>query len=254
MSFPGTFAPTLFASSSIFENELSTFFDGVNDRIEMQDTASLNIANDLTMVCWVKSSGTTDASFMSKYKTSGNHRQYLIGQTAAGGLRVLISRDGGSTNVKDYNSTETINDNNWHMVATTFATNVLKLYIDGVEITPNKVADPVANQMPGGNISAFQMSSIEGVPTLFRYAGFLDECGIWATQVLTSAEILKLYNSGSPINLLVNDGAYVSSGNLEAYYRMGDGDSSTTIFDAKSGSDGTLVSMDETSYVTEVPS
>ena len=248
-----SFPMTLMGGIALLENTLSTSFNGIDDTIVMPDNAALNIDNDLTMVCWVKTTGTQDAAFMSKYKTLGNHRQYLIGQIASGSLRVLISRDGGSANVKEYTSTELINDGNWHMVATTFATNVLKLYIDGVEITPTKVADPVVNQMPGGNISAFQMSSIEGNPSLFEFAGNMDECALWSNSVLTSAEIAVLYNSGTPIDLQVDRGAYTSSNDLAAYWRMGDGDNATTIFDQVASSDGTLVNMDASNYVSDVP-
>ena len=246
-----TFPMTMFSGG--YENLLSTLFNGIDDQVVMPDTPALNIENNLTMVCWVKTTGTQDAAFMSKYKTGGNNRQYLLGQTAAGGLRALISRDGGSANAKDYNSTETINDGNWHMVALTFATNVLKLYIDGSEITPNKPSDVTVNDMPGNNVSALQLSSIEGNPLLFEFAGNMDECAIWDTVVLTSAEITALYNSGVPIKLSQNSGDYTSATNLVGWWRMGDGDNATTILDQKGVSNGTLVNMDASNYVLDVP-
>jgi len=91
-------------------------------------------------------------------------------------------------------------------------------------------------------------------PYLYYYNGKMDEMGMW-DKALTADEVTAIYNSGSPFDLTGNSGNYTSSGDLQAYWRMGDDDSGTgtTITDASgNGHHGTLVNSP--AFSTTVPS
>jgi len=85
------------------------------------------------------------------------------------------------------------------------------------------------------------------------FGGNLDEVGNWSS-VLTAAEVTALYNSGTPIALDSDSGDYASSGNLDGYWRMGDGATYPTIPDDSANSnDGTMTNMVEADIVSDVP-
>ena len=52
---------------------------------------------------------------------------------------------------------------------------------------------------------------------------FFDEYGIW-NSALDADNVAAIYNSGNPINLLVNSGNYDESSALQAYWKFGDGE------------------------------
>ena len=67
---------------------------------------------------------------------------------------------------------------------------------------------------------------------------------IYSAQ-LTSGERTTLYNSGCPAN--------PSTTNLEAYWRMGDGDTFPTITDNQGSNNGTMTNMEAGDITTETP-
>ena len=72
-----------------------------------------------------------------------------------------------------------------------------------------------------------------------NWPGAVDEFATW-DESLSAAEILALYNNGNPINVLNDQGNYVSSANLTHYYQMNEG-SGTSVEDSKGSVNGTLI-------------
>ena len=83
--------------------------------------------------------------------------------------------------------------------------------------------------------------------------GNIDEIAIWKDKVLTASEVTALYNSGAPIDLSSDSGDYVSSDDLDHWWRMGDGDSFATIEDNVGSYDFTMTNMASEDIVTDVP-
>ena len=75
----------------------------------------------------------------------------------------------------------------------------------------------------------------------------LDELSFF-NQELSSTEVASLYNGGSPSNL-----AIFTPGPAH-WYRMGDGDSGTTLTDSIGNADLTMNNMSDNNFVTDVPS
>jgi len=247
MSFPGTFAPTLFGAAG-FSNELSTNFNGVDQTIQFGNAFSYT--NNLSVFCWVSTRNlSSNTSVFSKWNAGIAQRSWAIWITAGGKLRVAISADGGTTNQKDYtnNAAGTVENNGWHLVGFTFASNVLKLYVDGAEVTTSKGTDPTVNAIHAGTTDIWM-----GKDRNFSYAYFpgkIDEPTIWTGTVLSGADVAALYNSGIPSN----PSTLSLSGTLAHWWRLGDGDDATTVYDQVASADGTLANMDDSNYVTNYP-
>jgi hypothetical protein len=88
------------------------------------------------------------------------------------------------------------------------------------------------------------------------FGGNIDEGSVW-NKALSSSELVAVYNSGVPIELTQDSGDYVSSSNLQGWWRMGDPNGTSsfpTIADQSSNSnDGTMTNMASGDIVTVVP-
>jgi len=71
----------------------------------------------------------------------------------------------------------------------------------------------------------------------------MDEVAIWDVA-LDSDAVSAIYNSGTPIALDSDSGDYDNSGDLQGWWRMGEGDTYPTITDNSTNSnDGTMTNM-----------
>lgn len=241
-----TFPFTMFSEG--FSNTFSTLFNGIDETVVIADDATIKITNNLSVFCWVKSTNATDTdNCIGKFRTSGNLRSWLLGLSPAGSIEVQVNATGALGARKQYFSVNTVNDGNWHYIGFTFVSNVLKLYIDGVEESVTTPQNGIVNAMFDTSVDLY-LGSLDGSSREFD--GNMDEVSLWDTTVLSASDILGLYNSGKPTKL---SSAAVSA-NLVSWWRMGDGDSATTVFDNAGSNDGTLTNMDASNYVEDVPS
>ena len=133
-------------------------------------------------------------------------------------------------------------DGLWHLHGFTFDGTTARLYVDdnpqGIPTTPvgfGAVSD-VKLMTRGDATSAFE-------------TGLQDEVSIWRNVDLSPAQVVELYNGGTPYNL-VNHSAYL---NLDAWWRMGDGDVFPVLSDNKGSFDATMVNMEPGDIITDVP-
>lgn len=233
-----TFPFTNFIQS--FTNKLSTSFNGVDERIDFTDISV--DPNNFSISFWVKMPLQSGTTYLF-YKYDVNERVFMIGVNATGKLFVSVSEDGNTLN-KTRTSSYTVTDDQWHHVVFTFTTpDTLGLYVDNVYYDVN-----------GGTV----VNSLYQVVSSFYIGGNngsalaqckLDEVTIWNTATLGASEVSALYNNGVP----QDPRTITTSAVLQNWYRMGDGDSATTLFDQKGSNDGTLFNMDATNYTSDVP-
>lgn len=255
-----SYAERVFPVIDPFSNTKSLLFDGVDEYVDLGTDSSLDITTALSVVCWIKAPATAgvNRAFLSKWRGDTDQRVWTMGNEPSVGpdrFRVLLSADGltlGSGANKRYYTSIDVSDNTWHHIAFTFESNVLKLYVDGVEDTSVvKTDDDVVNTIVSSTENTYMSSFLDnsGVRTGF-YEGNLDEVGIWNKQ-LTDSEILEIYNSGSPANL----GAHSVFGNLVSWWRNGDAasDSFPTIKDQVNGNNGTMTNMEAGDIEEDVP-
>jgi hypothetical protein len=163
---------------------------------------------------------------------------------SSGRLHVTVSTDGTRANSREYETTTTFNDGTWHHIGFTYASGVLKLYVDAVEQPYNIIYDVGVSINPA-NGDPVRIGSYN--TTNYQFFGYIDELAIWDTAVLSQSQIDYIYNDGTPTSMTP------VGANLVSHYRMGDGDNATTLFDNKGSNDGTLVNMNASNYVADVP-
>ncbi len=234
---------TNFVERSPYENFLSTSFNGIDESV---NCGNISIVNNLSAFCWVKF---TDASstrtFLSKYSGPQGQRAFRF-YYQSGSMRMNVSGDGSSLD-KDYLYSVAINDGDWHYVGFTFENDNLKFYLDGVEVNTSKLRDVPVPTLFNSNFD-FQIGQWSTGAN--RFIGNIDEVTIWDNLVLDATDVQALYNNGIPID----PADLPTLANLAHHYRMGDGSVAPTINDEIGSNPGTMVNMDNTNFVGDVPS
>lgn len=237
MSFPGTFAPTLFTPAG-FNNTLSTSFNGVDEYVQ---TA-------------VDFSGDTQFTISGWFFRSTASQRIDIAQTDDGNsdrVKLILDSSGPATIVfgAASRSSSSLGTGWFHLVYTyngsLSASARIKLYVDGV-LAGNTTGTPATSVPTIGNSQTLRIGNDNGSSTFAN--GNIDEVTVWGVD-LSLAEVVALYNSGTPNDPRIHS----QSTNLVNYWRMGDGDNATTIIDRVGSDNGTLVNMDASNYDTEIP-
>ena len=227
----GDFSPSV---PSRFTNLLQTQFNQIDEYITCGNNVSLDSAN-IALSAWVTldqstSGGNDDMSIIDKTPTQfGFHMQAYEGD-----FRFFVyTEDSSSAFIVE---TPEIVGVKTHIVGT-YNGATIKVYINGVEMDSLACTGAIEATSAAMRIG----SAVEGNNF---FGGKIDEVSIW-NRGLDAGEVLELYNSGTPAN--IEDVSFI--GDVTSWYRMGDGDTATTIIDNEGPNDGTLVNMDASNYV-----
>ena len=262
------------SGASGFANLYSLAFDGVDDILITTKDSSIMPTDNLTVGCWISP---------STWAFSGNGQAYYpFGCVKSGGWGIFFVNNYNGT-VTTFSSIIRVSDTGsgsagylqpsagtgfsstlraltgFHYVALTYdkTTGVCSLSLDGVEKATLSAAAGADIVYSASNINLmFGADAASDTAGQNFFGGNIDEGSVW-NKALTSAELLAVYNGGVPIDLLSNAGDYVSSSNLQGWWRNGDTEGTgvyPTIEDYSTNSnDGTMTNMDSGDIVTVVP-
>ena len=262
-------------SDTGFKNLYSLDFDGVDDILITTEDSTIMPTDNITVGCWVKPSNWAFPD------NGGNY--YPFGCVSSGGWAVRFRNNYNAT-ITEFSAIIRVSDTGsgspgyitlstgsslsstlraltgFHYVALTYdkATGRGSLSLDGVEKATANAASGADLAYHALNNRPLMFGADANTDTTGEYffGGNIDEGSVW-NKALTSAELVAVYNSGVPIDLTQNSGAYVSSSNLQGWWRMGDPDGTSsfpTISDQSSNSnDGTMTNMASGDIVTVVP-
>ena len=231
-----------------FTNTYSIDFDGVDDYIDVDSSASA-IDEDLGSISlWIKldSVSVSVTAFQAAVDTNNFIRVWYKNGDST--LRFQTKRGGTATTTYYAGGVEA--DGNWHHLAMTwdFSSNELKGYLDGVA---RGGTGAIAGTW-SGSLSLVHIGKLATSGTNY-WEGNIDEVGIW-DSVLTAAEITEIYNSGTPLSLLKDTVNYSSSADLIGWWRMGDSATYPTIPDDSTNSNnGTMTNMSADDIVQDIP-
>ena len=263
------------SSAVKFGNTYSLAFDGSDDYVDLGDTDDFSFGADGTsgnepsfsLSIWANMDDATHFKFMAKAPTSGvfGKGEYLFETNGIDRLYFWINDDsvatggGGDAVIGRYSTTAITGDEGtWHHYVATYdgsrASSGVKIYRDGVQV------DNANNQNPAGYVA---MENTDdplwiGKSQTTHANGKIDEVAIW-DAALDADAVTAIYNSGTPIALDADDGNYDKSGDLQGWWRMGDGTegaSGNTIYDMSSNSNnGTFTDANASGiqYSTSVP-
>ncbi|MBI4121998.1 MAG: hypothetical protein HY461_01565 [Parcubacteria group bacterium] len=167
-------------------------FDGVDDYINIQHSASLNLSSSFSISLWAKVVGnganaTKDHySLISKNSTgSGSADPYNI--TMMKDTFEILARVGSGGSAAYARSNMNFNDNTWHHVALVVdeVNELITYYIDGLFIDDNPTVGEVVT-----NTTDLRLGVWQGYSNYFN--GYLDEVQIYS-RALTAAQIASIY-------------------------------------------------------------
>jgi len=229
-----------------FVNTLSTYFDGVDDRVEINRTLGSGYA-ELSVSTWVK--------YNNNLATSNKYHPIVakVGPSFGNSFQLANMRSGASSNGGElYFNVQTPNgsftafsgvvpsQNVWYNIVGTYDGSNVKIYIDGVL---------KGTLSASGNINSNTELLMLGDAGYGGYSQFLngnlDEVSIYS-RGLTQGEVTDIFGQGVP-----SDVSTISD--IEAWWRMGDGDTANTITDNVGSNNGTMVNMNASNFVTDVP-
>lgn len=238
-----------------FDNTYSVQFDGINDFIQVADSPNLNLNSGLPF-SWSWWQKTTETGVYTIVEKALSNQGIRIYKTNTDSIEVSWRASG----VNDRIRVETlapppnILSGNWTHYCVTFdGINAagMKVYENGVPLAMNTLNDTLTGDPTNTAVLAIGSRSA-GTD---NFTGNIDEVSFWNSE-LSAAEVVEIYGGGSPQFPISQDqGAYVSSGNLISWWRMGDtlGDVYPTILDPINGNDGLMTNMTAGDIESEAP-
>ncbi len=170
-------------------------FDGTDDRLSLGARGTSGSITALTVAVFVKTTSSATMSIVSEYVGATNNRSWSVG-TLSGKLQARMSADGLTSNFKDYRSTTSINDGNWHHIAVVFDAGVLTLYVDGIEDTPIKAIDATVT-IAYDSASPLQIGAENTAGSANRFNGSLSN--IFVAQSALSAPNIATLATGASV-------------------------------------------------------
>ena len=228
-------------------NSFSTIFNGINQTVDCGQAANFERTDSFSEEVYFKSTDAGTTVILSKSLSGGTQRGLII-TLRLGVIRVGIYNDLGGNNYILAAAGSGFNSGDYyHLIVTYDGSSDISgvtVYIDGV----SQAIGNLKNTLTGTILNAEPFAIASRAVTDLFFDGNIDEVVIYDKE-LSQVEVTERYNLGVVIDPLSSSVA----GNILNYWRMGDGDNATTIFDNVGSDDGTLVNMDASNYTTDVP-
>ncbi len=177
----GTISGATRVTTGKFGGALS--FDGVNDWVTVNDSATLDLTTGMTLEAWVNpaSLGTAWRNVLIKERPNGEIYN-LYAHTDLNRPVVYVTRASAPTQPLEAQGTAAIPLNTWTHLATTYDGTTLRLYVNGTQVGTRAVS--------GAMLTSTGALRIGGNAVWGEYfAGLIDEVRIY-NRALTAAEIL----------------------------------------------------------------
>lgn len=190
--FHGTYTGATLANTAAPGGGLAPYFDGINDRADMQPNELLAVLShsEFTMMAWAKvlnAAVWAETAYREVFhlRVNNNNRAYMIKPTTANTFQYIYN--GGNSNTRLHQWS--ISSLAWmHLVLTVSVTgNVMRSYIDTVEFSP-----------PASSITPWVGTPMVGVGcdgSASWWRGWLAHVAIW-NRALSADEVAALYEGG----------------------------------------------------------
>jgi stress response protein SCP2 len=212
-----------------WENEYITL-DGIDDYVDCGSGGLPDNPLILTQSAWVRTTADGQTTVLTKrHADDGADWPSIVIENGIAGIYV-----DDKSNISETSGTSLINDGVWHHIVGVRDGTQYSIYVDGLlELT-----------------KAYDGSNLGGSPYNYHighhgawnqyFNGDVDEVAVWQ-DALTAEEIAVIYNAGRNGDLTANIGNYVSSSELDGYWRFNNISGNTAIDSSANDNDGTIV-------------
>jgi len=166
-------------------------FDGVDDYVEVADSASLDITDEITIEAWVK---------LNSFASASNNIVLTDSWTNANRIMLFVKDDGAAVfrveppDGTNQDATKSgIELNKWYHLAGRYNSEAVTIFVNGVEGTPYN--NPVARGSANYNWTIGAMTSAS-----IYTNGTIDEVRIY-NRALSADEIARHHQLGRPFHL-----------------------------------------------------
>lgn len=198
-------------------------FDGIQSTVTDADAgAFLNGLDALTVSVWIKSNvTTTDRGFLDTEDADNQDDvlgiRYDQSGYAGGGSNVIKAALSTTGDVAVLESSNNVQTTAWQHIALTWSDgNSLKLYINGVEDNPTYLDAPVFGTV--SNVAKLLIGKGAHDSSYSGWDGLIDQLAIY-DRVLTSDEIVSLYNGLAPSSIASVSPMEMDAGNNQFIVR-----------------------------------
>lgn len=219
---------------SDYINQYSLRFDGVNDYVDFGNVLGFEHTASFSFSQWVNMTSGQQGTLFSKM-LNASVRGYNVGISPTT-IEFFIGLNTGGDGARIHATGLTLHDGSWHHVVCTYdgtkVTSGMNIYLDGALFSPVQIVEDalIASIL---NTQTLKFGNLTGN----LYDDKADDISIW-NKKLNASEVSAIYNNGSPNDLTQHS----ASANLVGYWRMGDGDSGTTVLDhSVNNNHGTLM-------------
>lgn len=175
----GTIVGAVWSDDAILNSSLS--FDGIDDNVNIPNNSVFDIAQNITVMSWVKASENKTARIIQK----GDWDGWGIYQDLWAGWKVSIYTQENIGYSLDWNSSRPVLGQ-WYHLAYTYDGNTLKLYVDGVLKNSLSISGNLKI-----NTRPISFGSDNGSQKFFH--GLVDEVYLY-NRTLSATEIQNYYN------------------------------------------------------------
>ena len=178
-------------------------FNGNDNYVSVSDDAALDFSTAMTTIVWVKGSAQDDKTVAAHWDVDSDNRSWrLCSGTGSGNtnkIQVDLTDDGTfdtPNHRKSYRSSITVLDGNWHMVAFTFNSGVVRLFVDGVEdVGAVELENDTFSSLYASTAALTLAAHLDTGSDTANFTGTLDEIAVF-DSALTLAQINELYRIG----------------------------------------------------------
>ncbi|WP_418510308.1 LamG-like jellyroll fold domain-containing protein [Corallibacter sp.] len=222
---------TAYGNVKRFNFNHSLNFDGINDRVVIEDNTAFNFSSGFTAEAWINPDELSTQTIISQY--SDNQKAFACILLASGKIEFSISLGGSSEYY--FESTDAISAGQWSHIAVTFDGATMKTYINGVAAGTKTVGGTMHNSTANIEIGARNNA--------YFFNGNIDEVRIWNIALLehhinsnkdtsmpTTNVLIASYNmnqgiafgDNTSITTLKNNGSNILNGTLENFTKTGE--------------------------------
>lgn len=224
----GATIDTATAANIVGDGKLS--LDGIDDYVDLNARiANFSGLNEGTISAWVKLTDTGENTILG-LSDQGDNLKLAKFSVQNGQLKWLTYNDAGQDVVAQ--STQTINDGNWHHVAVTVDASGNTLYIDG-QVAPATYGGGGDGSTQGffndiNDIDSMDIGhTVRNNTAETNYNGSIDDVRVY-NRALTTSDIVALYNFPTDISLSQSTSVNIVNPGFEAQ-ALGEDNTSQTI-------------------------